>query len=174
MATPSSNVAWRFPWTGALGVTGLWVHPPRHEHHLLWEGGVYHESKENDLWGGLFFNTPERKAIPQTSRNHLHLSVSESDLHLLGTATDELLRLWFSPSRPDEYTYKCKRHSMQMHINGVLQTGNLYFEKNKTDYTVVKNLQFKTKSIIKIKHKSINLTRFLHLSPVNLNLTHPQ
>ena len=28
-----------------------------------------------------------------------------------------------------------QRHSMQMQINGVLQTGNLYFEKNKTKTT---------------------------------------
>ena len=58
-------------------------------------------------------------AIPQISRNYLHLSISESDLHLLGIATDEWLKLWSSPSRPDEHTYKCKRYRNQKHINGV-------------------------------------------------------
>lgn len=32
-------------------------------------------------------------ASSQTSRNYLHLSISESDLQLLGTATGESLRL---------------------------------------------------------------------------------
>ena len=73
-------------------------------------------------------------AIPQTSRNYLHLSISESDLYLLGTATDESLRLWSSPSRPDKHTYKCKRYRMQKHVMGVLQK-NLYFENSKTKIT---------------------------------------
>ena len=65
-------------------------------------------------------------AVPQTSRNYLHLSISESDLHLLGIATDEWLKLWSSPSRPDEHTYKCKRYRNQKHINGVPQTENIF------------------------------------------------
>lgn len=57
------------------------------------EQGVYHECKERDLLRGPAFNTPERQQAPKTSRSYLHLSISESDLQLLGTATDESLRL---------------------------------------------------------------------------------
>ena len=68
-------------------------------------------------------------AIPQTSRNYLHLSISESDFHLLGIATDEWLKLWSSPSRPGKYTYKCKRYRKQKHINGVPQTENIFWKQ---------------------------------------------
>ena len=111
-------------------------------------------------------------AIPRISRNYLHLSISESDLHLLGAATDEWLRLWSSPSRPDEHTYKGKRHSKQKHINGVPQTENLYFENSETKTTQQwKIFRLNIKSVKKLnKHKSINPTRFLNLSAANLNL----
>ena len=56
------------------------------------EEGIYHEPKETDLLGGLASNTPECSQVPQTSRNYLHLSISESDLHPLGTAADGSLR----------------------------------------------------------------------------------
>ena len=41
----------------------------------------------------LAFNTSECEQAPQTSRNYLHLSVSESELHLLGIASDASLEL---------------------------------------------------------------------------------
>ena len=78
-------------------------------------------------------------AVPQTSRNYLHLSISESDLHLLGIATDEWLKLWSSPSRPGEYTYKCKRYRKQKHINGVPQTENTFWKQWDKDHIVTKD-----------------------------------
>ena len=78
--------------------------------------------------------------IPQTSRNYLHLLISESDLHLLGIATDEWLRLWSSPSRPDEHTYKCKRYRKQKHINEVPQTENIFWKQWDKDHIAAKDL----------------------------------
>ena len=78
--------------------------------------------------------------IPQTSRNYLHLLISESDLHLLGIATDEWLRLWSSPSRPDEHTYKCKRYRKQKHINEVPQTENIFWKQWDKDHIASKDL----------------------------------
>ena len=81
-------------------------------------------------------------AIPRISRNYLHLSIPESDLHLLGAATDEWLRLWSSPSRPDEHTYKYKRHSKQKHINGVLQWKPIFRKQWDKHHTAVKDFKY--------------------------------
>ena len=110
-------------------------------------------------------------AIPETSRNYLHLLISESDLQLSGTATDESLRFWSSRARLDKYTYRWKRDRMQTHISGSQPNcKHTFWKHNETKTRQQRSVvQIPIWIKIQIKYKLMNSARTSNYSATSLN-----